>query len=197
LNPSSKNTEEILSSQPDEYLTALIRSSDVIAFKELFFRHHQHLIQFVNSRINDVHFAEDIVQEIFIRVWSRRNDLKPDKSIKSYLFQIASRLIVDHYRKQNNRNISTDEFPNILDSFQITDGYEYIEKKEVFQKFESAIQLLPQQCRIIFILSRFDGLKYAEIADLLNISIKTVENQIGKALQRLRENLIPLFNDNE
>ena len=135
----------------------------------------------------DIDASEEIVQELFVRFWEQRETKDITTSVRAYLYtsvknaclnQLKHLKIKEKYKHEQERELT----------FNSSHEQNGLEVSELDQKIHAAINSLPEGRRKIFILSRFDGLKYQEIADKLNISIKTVENQIGNALKFLRKN---------
>ena len=156
-------------------------------FENLYKQHYQALVNFAMNMVNDSDAAKDIVQEVFVRLWKRREKIEFGPYIKSYLYKAVSNTSLNHLQSNKKR---LQIFQTLIDrSPIIKDGPNEMEKKEFQHKVREAIDKLPPKCRVIFILSKHEGKKYREIADELNISIKTVENQMGIALKRLREDL--------
>jgi RNA polymerase sigma-70 factor (ECF subfamily) len=129
-------------------------------------------------------FAREIVQDLFVYLWENRKDICINYSMKSYLTTSVRRNSI-RFIQQPCTVLSID---TLTDSEDIAETLsDPIELEELHRQLQNAIESLPAQCRKIFKLSRFRGLKYAEIAEQLGISVKTVEAQIGKALRLLRE----------
>ncbi len=163
-----------------------IRNGDGKAFDNMFDTYYKGLSVFANKYVKDIDVAEDIVQELFIKIWKNREQLNVNISLKSYLFQsvynsclnhLKHLKIRDNYKKHVSRN-DTDEL-----------HHDTLVEEELNLRIYNSIESLPEKCKIIFKLSRFEGLKYKEIAEKRNISIKTVKVQIGKALKTLRHDL--------
>jgi len=171
------------SQQSDAQLSAGIKNSNSIAFRSLFNRYYEPLYYFFLNRIQFDELAKDFVQDVFTRLWQNRANLKPEFAIKSYLFRTAQNILIDHYRKKKTRTIFQEE--NITKEPSVNPSEMYDLEDSVSQ----ALSELPENLRITFLLNRFDGLKYAEIAESLNISIKTVESRMSKALKILRKSL--------
>lgn len=153
-------------------------------FRELY----QPLCRYAYSFVSDHEEAEEIVQASFIGIWEKRQTIDIDTSLKAYLYRVvrnASLNVIKH-GKVKQIYLEQSEFT----AEKTTDATEQpLITDELERKIFSAIQTLPEQCRLIFKLSRFEEMKYQEIANQLNISIKTVENQMGKALKIMREQL--------
>ena len=161
------------------------------AFEILFKTYSQRLIYFSRRYVLDKQTAENIVQDVFFKVWQNRANLDPTKNTQSYLFTAVKNESLKQLRhlsveKQQQENVSK------LSVVELTPD-ETIDKKELKEELNKAINDLPEKCREIFTMSRFDQLKYSEIADILGISIKTVETQMGRALKKLREQLVHLI----
>jgi len=126
-----------------------------------------------------------VVQQVFVDLWVKREKLSVEYSIKSYLFQAVKNRAIDQLR-QNKNNV---QISDAISEMAQTSFHDIVEEVELNDRINKSINLLPQKCREIFLMSRFESLKYTEIAEKLNISVKTVEMQIGIALKKLREEL--------
>jgi len=157
-------------------------------FKEIFEKYQSDIFNFLNYKTGNIQVAEDILQETFIKLWENRENIKEDLSLKSYLYTIANNMALNYFRhKKIVIKYQVEQQQTEIDHF--TDSPDRIyEKKELQSQLMSAIEQLPEKTRIVFMLSRFNKLKYNEIAERLEISIKTVESHIGKALKLLRKN---------
>lgn len=164
----------------EEKLTAGLRESNKQAFEAVFHRFYETLYVFVYTRIRSGPLARDVVQETFIRLWMHRQSLIPSRGFKAYLFRIADRLLIDHYRKQSTQLQYQQEGQ---DDYQADS-----EDLDLRMTVQTLVHDLPATLREVFILSRYQGYTYAEIAERLNISVKTVESRMGKALKTLRRN---------
>ena len=164
-----------------------LKNADTDAFESLFKKYCQPLINFSRRIVNETETAENIVQDVFLKVWENRKSLKSGTSIKSYLFTIARNESLKYQRHQTVVRESEEAVRDLHSSAETPD--EQFSESEIEFQIQRAIDLLPEKCREIFMMNRFDGLTYKEIAEVLYISIKTVETQMGRALKRLRENL--------
>ena len=171
----------------DDILCNRIKNGDQAAFKVLFDRYYESLYRFFCHRGMDYEMAEDMAQDIFVRVWQKRNSLNPEKSIKSYLYQAAANEVGMYLRKKSVRDAHAQEVQyqhsNIHHTPADFDQKEFIEK---------TIQSLPETLRNVFVYHRYDGLSYKEIAQIEGVSVKTVESRMSKALKYLRKELLPL-----
>ena len=167
------------SSSPDDKLTKAIKASDSEAFKALYFRYHKSLLNFLFYRLNSNELARDFVQEIFTRVWQNRRNLDDTKPMKAYLYRIANNLVIDHSRKKSTTETSFSEADQ--HNIQTNDSL------ELKTLIKTAVNNLPEKLKIVFVLSRYEGLKYSEIAEACNISVKAVEKRMSRALNLLQE----------
>ena len=166
-----------------------VRKSDKEAFQKLFHEFHDSLFRFVAYRVQDGEIAKDITQETFVRIWNNRENLIPEKSFFSLIARISTNLCYDHFRHTEVRNRHKEQIPDFNKSHY--DNPEELAQANILEEIIHNIvhEKLPQKCRTIFILSRIEGLSNPLIADKLNLSIRTVENQIYRALKILRNHL--------
>ncbi|MEM9664696.1 MAG: RNA polymerase sigma-70 factor [Bacteroidota bacterium] len=172
----------------DAALTQRLRASDEAAFEVLFRRHYDALYGFVARRLPADHAdtPADVVQDLFLRLWQQRARLDPDQSVRAYLFQAASRLVIDRYRHRAVRQAFQE-----AEQRKPSPTVAPVEHVDVEPAVWEAINALPEPVRTVFILSRFDGLTYREMATLLGLSPKTIEARMSKALRLLRTALQP------
>ncbi len=167
----------------DSQLVERINRSDEQAFKNLYYKYASMLYSFLWRKTGNVDLAKDLVQEVFIRTWNNREKLNSEMNVKSYLYRIANNLAIDHLRYKTLHPTTSIENDFSGRMYMIHEHF------DIEPKIWEAVNGLPETQRNIFYLSRFEGFKHKEIAELLGISIKTVESNIGKALKKLRETL--------
>ncbi|MGR3812296.1 RNA polymerase sigma-70 factor [Jiulongibacter sp. NS-SX5] len=165
-----------------------IREGDPKAFEELFRMHYASLSRYANSILKQEDEAEDVVQQVFINYWENRSKTIISGSLKGYLFRSVHNKCLNVIKHHKVRSAYVDH-SLFYDNHYHLEVEENVEANELQSKIETAIQVLPEQCQKIFRMSRFEQLRHKEIAELLNISAKTVENQIGKALKIMRGSL--------
>lgn len=165
----------------DEELTIAIINSDLKAFRVLHKRYYEPLYRFVRRRTPE-EAAKDLMQDLFLRLWEVREKLDPQKPIRPFLYRLATNLSTDYFRKsrkdQHRVLQSPDEIPLAVE-----------DDNDLILTIRNAISDLPEPLRLTFELNRFEGIKYREIADMLGISIKTVESRMARALRILDEKL--------
>ena len=175
--------------QPTEQdVIEAIRQGDERAYEVVFRQHYAPLCRYARQFLSDSDEAEEEVQAMFLALWERRDSLIITTSLKSYLFRaVHNRCLnrIKHLAIRDEHRQHTLYMGEIMAESPV----HTLLGDELAERLQVAIQKLPEQCRLAFTLSRFDELKYQEIADQLGISIKTVENQIGKALRMLRTEL--------
>ena len=164
-----------------------VKAGDELAFELLFRKYYVQLCSFANKFIANNAESEEIVQEVFLNIWKKRDQLKLEDEIRPYLYKSVQNFCFNFIQHQKivDRYYSVIDvvYKNRVEDF---DTYESVLYAELQTKVDEAIFSLPTECRRIFQMSRKDGLKYAEIANKLNISVKTVETQMSRALAKLK-----------
>lgn len=171
----------------DNELFLKLKNGDELAFKALFGKYYSPMCLFARQFLNDFELAEETVQDIFVRIWEKRAALSIETSVKHYFFrsvrnQCLNRIQHEKIKLRYARQVSET-------AQQETDPEHYFIEIDLLRRIEKSIDSLPPKRREIFRLSREQGMKYKEIAETLNISVKTVEAQMGLALKFLREEL--------
>lgn len=162
---------------------------DLIAFKLFYSALHPSLLQFARHLLPTVEDAQEVVNDVFIKMWNNRLNLGPfdadaPKRLRSYAFRAVKNASLNKLRDQRKQYMELDE------EIQDPTGVEQqLLGKELQQQMQILLQYLPERCRQVFMMSRIDQLPNKEIAELLDISVKTVENQMTKALKFFRKNL--------
>ncbi|WP_461533335.1 RNA polymerase sigma-70 factor [Sinomicrobium sp.] len=175
------------------FFISQLKKGETAAFETLFHLYFEKLHYFASSYIGNSEDAREIVQNTFYKLWKKKNELTSDTNLNSYLFSIVKNECLDYFKhqkvkRQYREEIEREQMTILEHSLNDDPSMLYIEQ-ELSLKVNRLIDQLPPSCRQIFIKSRFEGLKYVEIAHELNISPKTVENQISKALRFLRNEL--------
>ncbi len=154
------------------------------SFEHLFKTHYNALHAYAQMMLKDEDLAEEIVQGMFLKFWEKRQNLQI-QSIKAYLYKCVYNDSLN-YLKQEKTKIKYQQFTLHTMNTEHESAASKIELTELQKRLSIALNQLPEQCRTIFQMSRFEELKYREIAERLGLSIKTIENQMGKALKILR-----------
>ncbi|HRF41286.1 MAG TPA: RNA polymerase sigma-70 factor [Saprospiraceae bacterium] len=173
----------------DNELMQRLATDGEAAMALIFRRHYEQVCRTVYRVVPQAETAEDIAQEVFLELWKRRNQLTISTSLGAYLRRAALNRALNYVRDQKMKWSDDAELPAMSDG---APGIpEQLEAKELQKMVDQYIDQLPEKCRLVFVLSRFESLSHAEIAEQLDISPKTVENQITKALRFLRNALGP------
>lgn len=190
INESEKNEER--SNEID--IVKEIRAGNSKAFEELFFEYHNQLIHFANVITKSRELARDVVQDVFLKIWRNREKWEIHYSLKIYLYQSVRNQSLNLLEKQKSRmrlkeGIEKEHYEredsNIDSAFNHLSEYEVMLLKRIW----ALVAEMPERKRIVFELHRKHGLSYKEIAKILGITIKTVENHIGQAFQFIRSNI--------
>lgn len=168
-----------------EFISSL-KGGDTKAYKFLVSSYHQKLCVYANSLTNDSDLAEDIVQNVFMSIWKNRNKLKEEFVVKSYLYRSVYNEFIDQYRKKKKVLTLEKKHIDALTYIVEEDG-ESLER--LIHVVKKEIENLPPKCRQTFLLSKKEGLTNIEIAEYLNVSIKSVEAHITKAFKILRKSI--------
>ncbi|ALJ00892.1 RNA polymerase sigma-70 factor [Rufibacter tibetensis] len=176
----------------DQELHALLKTNEALFMETLFKQYYTLLCRTAVRFTKDTESAEDLVQEVFCKIWQNREVLEVTTSYKAYLVRSVTNQALNYIEKQKRLVLAEDTTP-FESSLSANTTMELIAGTEMEGRIQQALEALPPQCRLIFEMSRFEELTYKEIADTLQLSPKTVENQMGKALRILREHLLMLF----
>jgi len=171
----------------DSSLVDKIRREDSKSYEKLFITYAQPLINFARRFVYDTSIAENIVQDVFLDLWINRSELDPSLNIKSYLYTAVKNRALKQLRHGNVVRRSAKNLKSFDHAIKTPE--DELNIKEINTRFHQAIDELPEKCRIIFSMNRFDDITYREIAEILGISVKTVETQMGRALKFLRHRL--------
>lgn len=159
---------------------------DSVFFEETFKSYHNYLCNLANKIVGDRTASEDLVQNLFLKIWKNRNTIEVHSSVKSYLSTSIINLSYNFIRSRKRLESVT---PPLMVSTNQTE--ESVNFNEIQMKLDHSIKKLPAKCQVIFTLSRYEGMSNKDVAQHLGLSIKTVENQIGIALKKLKEEMAP------
>lgn len=165
----------------------MIRTLDEKHLESLFHSHFVPLCRFAVHYVKEEEVAREIVQDAFVGLWMKRDTIDLEKPVRTYLSTAVRNKCLNHLRdnrKFSSQLLELENLPHISG-----EDPDRLVEKDLQQQIESAVAELPEKCREVFSLSRFSNLKYAQIAEKMGISVKTVETQMTKALQHLRVRL--------
>jgi RNA polymerase sigma-70 factor (family 1) len=158
---------------------------DQHAYKELFTSLHSSLCSFARSLVRSKESAEEIVSDVFIKIWEKRKELERIDNLKVYLFVSVRHLALNYLERQKRTATnSIDEYHTEFTSVYF-DPEQLLITADMLALIQKAIDNLPPKCRMIFKLTKEEGLKYREVAEIMNISVKTVENQLAIAVHKI------------
>lgn len=169
----------------DTVLINRLREGDTLALTELYNTYWQLLFMSAYNIIKDKELCEDIIQDIFMNIWHNREKLEINISLKGYLYACARYQVFNQFRK-NKDKIHVEFFNDLDKRFQYATPETEMMHNELVHQINTIVETLPEKCQLVYILSREEQLSHKEIAGRLNISVKTVENHITKALQTIR-----------
>jgi len=179
----------------EKELLEKLKEGDTFAFEVLFYKYRNKIKGFATKLVPTQIDPDEIVQEVFVKIWLKKECIDPEKNFQSYLFSIAKNLVLDHLKSAVNRKLYFVEEHFQQDLISEEDA-EIQFSADTEERMLSLIQQIPERRREIFCLSRFDGLSYKQIADKLNITENTVDSQIRNSLTFLRKEfrkIITLF----
>jgi len=174
--------KQYIKEMSDKQLSEAIKNSDSSAFKILYFRYYEPLYRYIFYRTYSKELTKDLLQDVFTKLWLNRKRFDSSKSLKSFIYSITSNLLIDYYRKRSSRV----KYKNEIFCAKVITGNDFLEDKISIQ---NAVSRLSEKIKDVFILNRYEGFTYKEIADIQCISIKTVEKRMSKALKYLRDYL--------
>lgn len=189
MSPTFKNqnfTDEL-------FIFERMADGDQRALRFFFDKYYESLCNYVNLYIHDQLTSEDIVQEIFIYFWEKRGTITIETSVKSYFFQASRNKYLNYLRNEKTRSAIRLNVKSGIESF-VGPEDEQIDSRRLKGIIDTSIANLPPRCREVYQLHKNDDLSYKEIAGRMNISEKTVENQMTIALKKLKQQLEPYYN---
>lgn len=160
-----------------------IKQGNEDTFRQIFHAYYEGLCQYAFTLLRDMDDAEDVVQAMFLKIWEKRETLTITHTLKSYLYKSIYHQCINQFDRRAVRTKFQEQKAAV--------GFPAVQQPDVFpneleERITIAINTLPKQCRTIFMMSRYQEMKYSEIAEALGISVNTIENQISKALKLLR-----------
>lgn len=172
----------------DNEIIGRIREGDKSVFESLFRSSYASLVRYAMTLIRDHDTAEEIVQDLFFRIWKDKENLKIESSLNGYLFRSVHNRCLHHIEHMKVVNRYNEEVMNRQQESEVSPA-DILVHAELQARIAEVIEKLPGQCGRIFCMNRFEGLKYSEIAERLSVSVKTVEANMGRALKVFRKEL--------
>lgn len=173
----------------DEDLLQLLQDNSEKAIEIIFKRYFPEMVRAANRLLQDENTAKDVIQEVFYKFWNNRDRLNIQSTIRGYLKRSSVNAALDHLRKKQNFKIVDTEDALVHQPTRLSSAVQQLEGDELQKRINQAIQNLHPRCRAVFLLSRKEQLSYKQIAEKLEISIKTVESHMTTALRLLRTEL--------
>lgn len=164
-----------------------VKNGDELAFEILFRKYYEGLLRFIWSYVKSEAVAEELIQDVFLKIWKNRKKLEIRESVSAYLYRSARNMSIDYVRHAEVEQSWAEEKRSLYDLENQLLLDKQVNDRLILDEVKKAIQSLPERRREVFMLSRFEGLSYKEIADLLEISVSTVETQISRSLKTLRD----------
>jgi len=180
-------TMEYSTEEQDLFLK--VKSGDKIAYRALYDRYYKYLVVTANNILGDGEMARDLSQDVFLELWRRRENIEVQSSLKFYLRRSVVNKTLNHIKSRRLDFTEPERMPETPSYF--LDAQTQLETTDLEQVIHQAIAALPERCRVIFTLCRLENMPHKEIAAQLNISTKTIENQMTRALSSLREAVGP------
>lgn len=170
----------------EKELVKKLKDGDSFAFEVLFYKYRNKVKGFAVKLVPAQIDPEEVVQEVFVKLWLKKDTINPEKDFQSYLFSIAKHLVLDYLKSAVNRKLYF-VGEHLQQDLLVEDGFETPLTEDMEEKLQKLIDEIPERRRAIFRMSRFEGLSYKQIAERLNISENTVDSQIRNALAFLRK----------
>ncbi|QRR02546.1 RNA polymerase sigma-70 factor [Dyadobacter sandarakinus] len=168
----------------------VVATGDYLAFRELFNRYYCTLCNYAMRVVSTREMAEEVVADVFVKLWKNREQIEVHTSFQAYIYRAVRNQALDYLKLRVHRQNERESLESVQWNLSHADHFSPAEElsfNEFFNHVEDCIRALPRQCQLIFRLSREEGLRYRDIAERLDISIKTVETQMSRALKVLRE----------
>jgi RNA polymerase sigma-70 factor (ECF subfamily) len=166
-----------------------IREGDQKAFQSIVYEYSDRLLTFSVGFVRKYEIAEEIVSDAFVSLWNQRDKISNIRDLRSYLYILVRNGSISHLRKMNGRKeISIDDIQEYY-TLPVTGPETEDFTEEILNQINKAIEQLPPKCKMVFTLAKIQGMKYKEISDILDISVKTINNHIANALVHISQSL--------
>ena len=184
--PTANSQKKVL----ENLFGKVVANGDYYAFRELFTHHYRALCNYAMRVVVTREIAEEVVSDVFVKLWKNREQIEVHTSFQAYIYRAVRNQALDYLKLRVHRQYERESLDSVQWNMSHADHFSPVEEltfNEFFDHVEGCIQALPRQCQLIFRLSREEGLRYRDIAEKLEISVKTVETQMSRALKVLRE----------
>lgn len=179
---------DFLNSDEGRILLARLRKGDVNAFEEVYQKCNGPLYLFVFRYIKSKQEAEEIVQDVFIQLWMKKENIRENLSFKSFLFTITKNKIIDYFRRKKTKDLYLNYLRNYTEIISTTTDQDFI-YKDFDSLIAQIVNKLPEKRKMVFIMNKKLGMTRAEIADFFQVSENTVKNQLQEAMDFIRQNI--------
>ena len=160
---------------------------DEPAYKEVFFTYYTPLLRFAQTFVNDRQSADEIVSDVMMKIWEKRRDLPSITNLRVYLYVSTKNNALNYLSRQKKAELISIEHLNLDFPSNALNPEQLMITAEMVRRINNAINSLPPRCKLVFKLVKEDGLPYREVADILDISIKTIDSQLAIALRKISE----------
>ena len=173
----------------DELLMEAVKNGDLQQASLLFDRYHKRLFNFLAKMTMERTIAEDLTQNVFLRMLKYRNSYREGAKFQSWIYQMARNVFVDHYQESKNKNgfVKMETLPDRMD-----EDYQDIEQQE--RLLHQSMQRLPEEQRELLVLTRFQHMKYEEVAEIMNTTVANIKVKVHRAINKLREHYFEMEN---
>jgi len=170
----------------DDVLFRHLKQGSTNSFEMLFTKYYQDLCSFSNLIISNQQLAEEVVADVFVKIWQKKEKIDIKTSVKSYLYKSTKNTTISYIRKKRINEISLDEIFNLQEE-NSSNPELLIIQDETLEQIKDVLSILPKKSKLVFQMHRFNQLKYKDIAEIMNVSVKSVEKHMSKSMKILRE----------
>jgi len=171
----------------DHNIKSLIANGDQKKFRQLIELTSDELLWFAIGFLKNKEISEEIVSDVYVNIWNKRTQLESIVNLKSYLFICVRNGCLSHLRKAKNEKIVSIDSVNEFSFIPVEGPEDSLIEKEIIEQIYAAIETLPCKCKLVFTLAKINGLKYREIAEVMDITEKTVNNHLVLAVKKITE----------
>ena len=171
----------------DHNIKSLIANGDQKKFRQLIELTSDELLWFAIGFLKNKEISEEIVSDVYVNIWNKRTQLESIINLKSYLFICVRNGCLSHLRKAKNEKIVSIDSVNEFSFMPVEGPEDSLIEKEIIEQIYAAIETLPCKCKLVFTLAKINGLKYREIAEVMDITEKTVNNHLVLAVKKITE----------